>query len=91
MYITVVLAELKELTASLYLVRDTFKLSPRTRGVRALDHLNLKKATLVLLVYKIRILLEMLATKRSAGFAPEVNLRNYTGDEVCERGNRPWL
>ena len=33
----------------------------------------------------------ILATKRSAGFAPEVNLRNLllTGDEACKQGNPP--
>ena len=60
MYITVVLAELKELTASLYIGMHTFKLSLRARGIRVLDHLNLKEATLALLVYIIRILIEII-------------------------------
>ena len=35
----------------------------------------------------------MLATKRSAGTAPEVNLRNllHMGNKVCKWGNPPWL
>ena len=35
----------------------------------------------------------MLATKKSAGVAPEMNLRNplHTGDETLKRGNPSWL
>ena len=35
----------------------------------------------------------MLATKRSAGVTPEVNLRNplHVGDEACKQVDRPWL
>ena len=35
----------------------------------------------------------LLATKRLAGVAPEVNLRNllFAGDEAYKRGNPLWL
>ena len=35
----------------------------------------------------------ILAAKRSAGVAPEVNLRNplRVGDEARKQGNLPWL
>ena len=35
----------------------------------------------------------MLATKRSAGVTPEVNLRILLciGDEACKQGDPPWL
>ena len=35
----------------------------------------------------------MLVDKKSAGVAPEVNLRNmlHAGDEAHKRRNQPWL
>ena len=35
----------------------------------------------------------IVTAKRSAGVAPEVNLRNLLrqGDKACKRGNPPWL
>ena len=55
----------------------------------------LSKVKLVLLSVQVRCTLMKngSAAKRSAGVAPEVNLRNplHAGDEACKRGNLPWL
>ena len=49
-----------------------------------------------MLVYKyvdLNGLADMLATKRSAGVASEVNVRNplHAGDQACKIGNSPWI
>ena len=54
---------------------------------------NLEKWLNVILVEDRNCSVAILAAKRSAGVAPEANLRNplRVGDEARKQGNLPWL